>query len=207
MFAGRVSEKRRNDIRFGARLLRERIQFLLTIAVLTLGTGIGGTSSVYSLVRGVLLTPPPYAMPERIVLARRRDLINNPIHAVVLPTNGLRQREAHRLRQWLVITGAQFPCSSGRRVSLSQFCWSHLDYFRVLGIHPELGRTFATSEVRQAEGRSRLSSFRTSFGNGDLTAKQISLAGPFSLTLTKKGYGRGSDAARYPVFTFATGCQ
>jgi putative ABC transport system permease protein len=38
------------------------------IAVMTLALGIGGTSAVFSLVQGVLLTPPPYRRPEKLAL-------------------------------------------------------------------------------------------------------------------------------------------
>src|SRR5262245_56315832 len=38
------------------------------LAALTLGVGIGATAAVFSLVEGVLLTPPPYHDPDRLVL-------------------------------------------------------------------------------------------------------------------------------------------
>ena len=56
-----------HDFRFGARMLLKQPGFNL-IAVLTLALGIGATSAVFSLIQGVLLTPPPYREPDRLVL-------------------------------------------------------------------------------------------------------------------------------------------
>ena len=55
------------DIRYGARMLRKNSSFAAA-AVVTFALGIGATSAVFSLVQGVLLTPPPYFKPEQIVL-------------------------------------------------------------------------------------------------------------------------------------------
>src|SRR5213593_3143521 len=56
-----------NDLKFAFRQLLKNPGFT-AVAVLTLSLGIGATSVVFSLIQGVLLTPPPYQQPERIAM-------------------------------------------------------------------------------------------------------------------------------------------
>ena len=55
------------ELRFAIRMLLKQPGFSL-IAALTLALGIGATSAIFSLIQGVLLTPPPYRKPEQLVL-------------------------------------------------------------------------------------------------------------------------------------------
>src|SRR5262245_16639650 len=77
-----------NDLRFALRQLAKHPGFTL-VAVFTLALGIGAASTVFSLIQGVLLTPPPYREPDRLVLI-------NPVR-----TDGQRYTRGWPAAQWL----------------------------------------------------------------------------------------------------------
>jgi len=63
------------ELRFAIRMLLKQPAFSL-VAAATLALGIGATSAVFSLIQGVLLTPPPYRKPQQLMLvpsARTED--------------------------------------------------------------------------------------------------------------------------------------
>lgn len=135
------------DVRFGARGLGKNPGFV-GIAVLTLALGSGATSSVFSLIQGVLLTPPPYPRPERIIMTR-------PARADGQPYLGGPWTE-----QW---TGWEKESKSFEAMAGYDWTFDYLilpdggeavsglevtsDYFNVIGIKPLLGRTFLESET------------------------------------------------------------
>ncbi len=137
-----------NDLKFAFRQLLKNPGFT-AVAVLTLGLGIGATSTVFSLIQGVLLTPPPYRQPDRLVLI-------NPVR-----TDGQRYTRGWPAAQWL-----EWQKESRTLESLAAYGWTFNplvlpdgsesiegmrvtpDYFKVLGLQPALGRTFDESDVQ-----------------------------------------------------------
>ena len=56
-----------DDVRYAFRQLRAHPAFAV-VAVATLAVGVGSASAMFGLIQGVLLSPPPFVEPDRLVL-------------------------------------------------------------------------------------------------------------------------------------------
>ena len=87
-------ETLKNDLKFGLRMLARRPSVTFTILV-CLAVGIGASTVVFSLVRGVLLQPLPYDEPDRVVFLteefRSQDITGGGFSS--LETIDLRERQ------------------------------------------------------------------------------------------------------------------
>ena len=137
------------DLRFGLRMLRKNPGFTF-IAVLTLSLGIGATSAVFSLIQGVLLTPPPYQQPERIALI------------TTARTDG---QQTSRPRGWPAAQWTEWQKEAKSFETIAAYRWEFSflvsengsesvegmivtkDYFSVTGLKPYLGRAFQDSDA------------------------------------------------------------
>jgi hypothetical protein len=104
----------KQDLRYTFRGLRRSFGFT-TVAVLSLGIGIGGNTAIFSVVRGVLLRPLAYEDPSRLFAIR--EVVNNGPGNI--PANPLHVREwrkhcpslesiaAARLVGYVLLTGGE----------------------------------------------------------------------------------------------------
>jgi len=140
------------ELRFAARMLFKESAFT-TITVLTLALGIGATSAVFSLIQGVLLTPPPYREPERMVL---------------IPSTRTDGQHTAQPRAWPAAQWMEWQKEAKSFEAIAAYNWTFnflifnegsesiegmvvsKDYFRVVGLQPVLGRTFLESEAGTA---------------------------------------------------------
>jgi len=137
------------DLRYAVRMLAKQPGFT-AIAVFTLALGIGATSAVFSLIQGVLLTPPPYDRPERLVLiqsgrtdGRRMDIPRPWASAQWMEW----QKQARSLDSLAGYAWTfNFLIRSDGSESMEGMVVTH-DYFRVTGLKPLLGRIFSEAET------------------------------------------------------------
>ncbi|HXJ72458.1 MAG TPA: ABC transporter permease, partial [Candidatus Dormibacteraeota bacterium] len=136
-----------SDLRYAFRQLRHHPGFTI-VAVLTLGLGIGASATVFSLVQGVLLTPPPYKDPGRLMLIK-------PIRS-----DGQRYTQGWPAAQWL-----DWQSASKSFESIAAYGWTFnflvlpdgsesveglwvtRQYFQTVAVQPAVGRAFLESEA------------------------------------------------------------
>jgi len=138
------------DIRVAVRTLRKRPGFT-ALAALTLAVGIGVTTAVFSLVQGVLLTPPPYRDPQTLVL---------------IPSVRLDRQRTERLDRTLAIQWLDWQKQARSFDTIAAYGWSFNflvdsnngssslegmavtpEYFGLVGVQPILGRAFEHSDT------------------------------------------------------------
>ena len=61
-----------NDIKYGFRMLRKRPGFT-AVVVIVLGLAIGANTAIFTMTRGVLLSPLPFDDPERLVFVQNES--------------------------------------------------------------------------------------------------------------------------------------
>jgi predicted permease len=143
----RCFEDLMDDLRFGARMLRKNPGFA-AVAIVTLALGIGANTAIFSVVNGVLLRALPFPKPDRIVqLAETSE--GQTGETSVDAAKWLRlQEDIQELEYFGGYTPIGFNLATGTQAEHVRGMNVSMDYFRVLGIRPMLGRDFLADEDR-----------------------------------------------------------
>ncbi|HEX5736612.1 MAG TPA: ABC transporter permease [Blastocatellia bacterium] len=133
------------DLRYAVRMLIKKPAFT-AIAIITLALGVGANTAIFSVVNSVLLEPPPYNEPDRLVWLSHEDSLT--------PADFLDYREQAQTFEhiaafigWGVnLTGKSEPERlAGALVSPG--------FFSVLGVPAMIGHTFTPEQEQDASAR------------------------------------------------------
>jgi putative ABC transport system permease protein len=137
------------DIRFAFRMLHKSPGFT-SVAILTLALGIGASTTVFSLVEGMLLKPLPYPNPDRIVLP---ELVSPPgvnLGSDYFPWGQIQfrllTRESHPFQSVGAFQNDSFNLTGSGEPSFLDGYRASAEFFPALGVVPALGRTFTAEE-------------------------------------------------------------
>ncbi|HTK53283.1 MAG TPA: ABC transporter permease [Gemmatimonadaceae bacterium] len=143
-----------NDIRFAVRALRRSRTFTLT-ALATLALGISVNTAIFSVIDSVLLTPPPFDHPERIVTIEGENKAQGLGGASLAYPDVLDWRaDAKAFDEIAIYRNQTFNVAGDDRAERASGARVSVNYFRVFGVTPQLGRTFLPEE--ETLGRERV---------------------------------------------------
>ena len=173
------------DFRYALRQLGSNPGFTIVI-VLTLALSIGANSAIFSVISSVLLKSLPYPQPEKIV----RLFLTNSIYPR-FPLNHFDFRD-YRARSksfdsMAIYTRGDMQLSGGSAEPVRLYGFNITSgFFRVLGLHPELGREFDRNAELPGNGQQVILSdrlWRSRFGaDRAIVGKKITLnAQPFTV--------------------------
>jgi putative ABC transport system permease protein len=138
-----------HDVRHAIRSLRNSRVFTF-IAVVTLALGIGANAAVFAVTHAVLIRPLPWAEPDRLV----RLWSSNPARGLaqfsISPADYMTWRQESRVFEGLAAFDRQRSAvlsGEGRQPEEVVIAPASAELFPLIGIAPELGRTFTTGEA------------------------------------------------------------
>jgi putative ABC transport system permease protein len=136
------------DFRYSARALRKNPGFTV-IAIVTLALGIGANTAIFSMVDKLIFRPLPISHPEELVRVFNGETRGNPVGAFLSLPNYLEYRDGTTAFSGLAAYLDRFPAN----VSAGKFGAERINagfvtanYFTVLGIKAELGRTLVPAD-------------------------------------------------------------
>src|SRR6202161_3526779 len=124
------------DLRFAFRMLVKRPGFT-SVAVLALALGIGANTAVFSVIRGTILRPLPYADPSRLVAIWESNLQANVAREPSSPPN--LQDWSDRTRCFTAMAGyvlGDSPLTGSGDAEMIDTGFVTANYFELLGVNP-----------------------------------------------------------------------
>src|SRR3954469_21868806 len=167
------------DIRYGIRGLVKHPTFTI-IVVVTLGLGIGASTSIFSVVNSVVLRRLPYRNADRIVAIPELNAAGKRVQVTAANFYDWRQQNSvfEHLAAIRTTSANLTLADQAERIDISQ---TSANYFSVFGVEPEIGRLFISSDEEPGHAPVAVLSHalwqRRFGGNKDILEKSINLDG------------------------------
>src|SRR5947209_722457 len=138
-----------NDVRYALRMLMKSPGFALA-AMITLALGIGGNTAVFTVTNAVLLRALPYHEPQQLVLLNTQRRANRNQSGFTLNRYDLVKARNQSFSGVAVFTNDSFNLTGHGDPQQVPVARVSPDFFSVLGVAPQLGRTFTDDEGQPA---------------------------------------------------------
>ncbi len=132
------------DLRYAVRILIKNPGFTV-VSVLTLALGVGANTAIFSVVHAVMLSPLPYADPDRLVVLAEHNRGGErmgPAYPNYLDwrerANSFEEMAAYQTTSFNLTGVDRAVRLQGRRVN-----WN---FFQILGVSPQVGRAFTEQD-------------------------------------------------------------
>jgi predicted permease len=143
-FRLRLVEDAFADARYAVRTLRRNPTFC-TVAVLTIGIGVGATTSIFSIVDGVLLRSLPWPGAERLVVPRSVELKSGDQWSTAY-ADYLDWKAEGVFESASVFQAREMNLAGPETAERVEAAIVSTDFFGTLGLRPVLGRDFRADE-------------------------------------------------------------
>jgi predicted permease len=133
------------DLRYAGRVLRNSPGFA-AIAILTLGLGIGANTAIFSVVNATLLEPLPFRNPEKLVALWQTE--SAPGSYPLTGEDYLDWKAQNRTFDGMSLYSwaSHVNVAAGSVPEGATAVRTEANFFSLLGVSPQIGRTFATGE-------------------------------------------------------------
>src|SRR5215831_8371762 len=167
-----------NDVRYGTRSFA-RAPLFSAIVILTLALGIGSSTTIFSLLDGILLRALPFPESNRLTMLWELPPGTQKPNVVNLSNFAAWRERNHSFESMAAFLGLPMNLLSGQRAEQVPGLAVTADFFSTLGTPPLLGRTFHPSEYWTEEPREVVlsySAWKHLFGGRpDIIGKKISV--------------------------------
>ena len=200
------------DVRIGVRGLARRPGFTAA-AVLTLAIGIGATTGVATVTNALLFQPLPVPDPDELVVVAQLDEHTSTFPHPLSYPEYLDYRERNDVFDGLAARSLAQPLLSidGRAAERVRVEYVSDNYFEVLQVNAEHGRTFLPGEGRRPGGAPFIvlthRAWQTRFGGEPAVLGQVVRLGPASMTvigITPEAFTGASGVVPVELYVLAT---